>query len=121
MTRLAVLILTYNEEKNIADCIRTAGFADEVVVVDSGSSDRTRELAESLGARCVVHPMEEGFAAQRNFALTATDADWVFYLDADERFAAATWQTVRALVTHHDAPQRQAGRSPQLRQTGVVL
>ena len=98
MTRLAVLILTYNEEKNIADCIRTAGFADEVVVVDSGSSDRTRELAESLGARCVVHPMEEGFAAQRNFALTATDADWVFYLDADERLTPEAGEEIRQLA-----------------------
>ncbi|VBB09305.1 nucleotide-diphospho-sugar transferases [Lucifera butyrica] len=85
MSRLAVLILTYNEEHHIAGCIQSASFADEIVVVDSGSSDRTVALAEAHEAKVVQHPMTEGFAAQRNFALTCTDADWVLYLDADER------------------------------------
>ena len=98
MKKLAVLILTYNEEANIEDCIRSAAFADEIVLIDSGSTDRTRSLAESLGARFVVHAMDEGFAAQRNFALTQTDADWVFYLDADERMTTEAGDEVRALV-----------------------
>lgn len=85
MKKVAVLILTYNEEKNINDCVRSVEFADEVVVIDSGSTDRTVELAERLGAKVIHHPMEEGFAGQRNFALQKTVADWVLYLDADER------------------------------------
>lgn len=84
--RLAVIILTKNEEHNIEGAVKSASFADEVVVLDSGSTDRTREFAERLGARFVVHLMgEDGFAGQRNAALDETDADWVFYLDADER------------------------------------
>ena len=97
MAKLAVIILTFNEEKNIADCIHSAAFADEVLVVDSGSTDETLSLARSLGARVAAHPME-GFAAQRNFALKATDADWIFYLDADERLTSAAGEATRRLA-----------------------
>jgi len=98
-SRLAVLILTKNEEDNIVDCIRSASFADEIVVVDSGSTDRTKELAEGLGAKVVLHPMtEEGFAGQRNFALTQTTAEWVFYLDADERVIKEAVPGIQAIV-----------------------
>lgn len=83
--QLAVLILTYNEEKNIADCMASVHFADEIIVVDSGSTDETVNIAGKLGAKVAFHPMDEGFAGQRNFALTQTSADWVLFLDADER------------------------------------
>lgn len=83
---LAVLILTYNEATHIRDCIASvADLADEIVVIDAGSADETVRLAQEAGARVVHHPMTEGFAAQRNFALAQTAAQWVFYLDADER------------------------------------
>lgn len=99
MPKLAVIILTKNEEKNIEDCIRSASFADEIVVIDSGSTDRTQELAEAAGARFIVHPMDEaGFAGQRNFALTQTEMEWVFYLDADERITATAAQKIKKLV-----------------------
>ncbi|WP_037354010.1 glycosyltransferase family 2 protein [Selenomonas sp. FC4001] len=86
MPRLAVIILTKNEEANIEGAMESAAFADEIVIIDSGSTDRTKELAERHGAKFVSHPMDdEGFAGQRNFALTQTNAEWVLYLDADER------------------------------------
>jgi glycosyltransferase involved in cell wall biosynthesis len=85
MKRIAVLILTYNEEKNIEACIQSVLFADEIIVIDSGSKDNTLKIAEDMGAKTVIHAMTEGFAAQRNFALTQTQADWVLFLDADER------------------------------------
>lgn len=104
MPKLAVLILTKNEEKNIAECIQSAAFANEIVVIDSGSTDRTRELAESAGARFVVHLMDdEGFAGQRNYALTQTNADWVFYLDADERITAKAAGKIQQLVERDEA------------------
>ena len=83
--KIAVLILTYNEEKNIEECVSSASFAHEVIVIDSGSTDSTMEITQRLGAKFAYHPMNEGFAGQRNFALTQTEADWVLYLDADER------------------------------------
>lgn len=83
--KLSVLILTYNEERYIGECMKSACFADEIVVIDSGSIDSTLEIAQRMGAKVVTHPLNEGFAAQRNFALTQTDAEWVLFLDADER------------------------------------
>lgn len=97
MARLAVLILTYNEEKNIEKCIASAAFADEVVVIDSGSSDATRELAKAMGARVVVNTMES-FGVQRNFAATQTEADWILYLDADERITPELAVEIRQAV-----------------------
>ena len=86
MSRLCIIILTKNEEKDIEAAVQNARqCADEIVVVDSGSTDRTVELAKKNGARVVFREWDNDFAAQRNFALTKTDADWVLYLDADER------------------------------------
>lgn len=85
MKKLSVLILAQDEESNISDCIKSVRFADEVVVIDSGSSDRTVAIAKKAGAKVVRHPMKKGFAEQRNFALKKTTAEWVLFLDADER------------------------------------
>lgn len=99
MVRLAVIILTKDEENNIEDCIKSASFADEIVVIDSGSTDATQAKAEALGARFVVHPMgEAGFAGQRNFALTQTEAEWVLFLDADERILPETSLEIRDII-----------------------
>lgn len=98
MPNLAVLILTYNEEKNIAACIESVRFADEIVIVDSGSVDQTIEIARQMGAKVAIRPMVDGFAAQRNFALEQTQADWVFYLDADERATPELAEEIQHIV-----------------------
>jgi glycosyltransferase involved in cell wall biosynthesis len=94
---LTVLILTKNEAANIVPCIRSVLFADQILVIDSGSEDNTSVLATELGAKVVIHPMDDGFAAQRNFALAQAETEWVMFLDADERISpelAAEIQTV---------------------------
>ena len=99
MASLAVVILTLNEKENIRECIETASFADEVLIIDSGSNDGTQDIACSLGARVVERPMDEsGFAGQRNFALTQTKTEWVFYLDADERLTAEAAEEIKGIV-----------------------
>jgi glycosyltransferase involved in cell wall biosynthesis len=86
MSTLSVIILTKNEEKDIEAAIQNAWLcADEVLIMDSGSTDRTVELAKKNRARVVFRAWDNDFAAQRNFALSHTEADWVLYLDADER------------------------------------
>ena len=95
--RLAILVLTYNEEKNIKDCLQSASFADEVIVVDSYSEDDTAALAKKYGATVVQHEMKS-FAAQRNFAMEQTCADWLFFLDADERIAADAAEEISRIV-----------------------
>lgn len=82
--KLTVIILTKNEEQNIADCIASVQWADEVVVFDAFSQDRTVEIAQELGATVAQHPFQN-FAQQRNAALDTVDSDWVFFVDADER------------------------------------
>lgn len=97
MNRLAVLILTYNEEENISDCINSVKFADEIIIVDSGSQDHTEEIAKDLGAKFIYNKMT-GFADQRNFALNQTNAEWVLYLDADERILPDTAKEICNIV-----------------------
>ncbi|MCS3824334.1 glycosyltransferase family 2 protein [Salinibacter ruber] len=83
---ISVLILTLNEEVNIAECLDSVGWADDVLVLDSGSEDRTVEIAEAEGAR-VMHRPFDNFASQRNYGLQegGLEYDWVLHLDADER------------------------------------
>lgn len=98
MATLAVLILTKNEEQNITDAVTNAKqCADEVIVIDSGSTDATKELAEKAGAKVVYRAWDDDFSAQRNFGLAQTQADWVLYLDADERLNAELVQAVLAV------------------------
>jgi glycosyltransferase involved in cell wall biosynthesis len=81
----SVLILTLNEERNLPRCLASARDSDDVVVLDSGSTDRTAELAQSAGARVFNRPFDN-FAGQRNFAQREIPFrhSWVFHLDADE-------------------------------------
>jgi len=83
---ISVLILTLNEEVNIGDCLDSVGWTDDVLVLDSGSEDRTVEIAEAKGAR-VMHRPFDNFASQRNYGLQegGLEHDWVLHLDADER------------------------------------
>ena len=104
MSTLSIIILTKNEEKDIEATIRKARqWADEVLVVDSGSKDRTVELAENNGARVVFRAWDNDFAAQRNFALTQTYTDWVLYLDADERMNDQLVQAIRNVIAKDTA------------------
>lgn len=83
---ITVIILTKNEEKNIIDVIENAkNVSNKILVVDSGSTDKTVELAEANGARVVYRTWDNDFSAQRNFALQYVKTEWVLYLDADER------------------------------------
>jgi (heptosyl)LPS beta-1,4-glucosyltransferase len=81
--KISAVIIAFNEEAKIADAIRSVEWADEVVLVDSGSTDRTIEIAVSLGARVIVNEWA-GFAAQKQFAVDAAANDVIFSLDADE-------------------------------------
>ncbi len=84
MKEITALVLTLNEEENIAECLRTLAWADRILVLDSGSTDRTVEIARSMGADVYFHPFRN-YAEQRNFALSLVRTDWVLFVDADER------------------------------------
>lgn len=96
--RVSGCVIAYMEEDRIADCVRSLAFCDEVVVVDSGSTDRTRDLAAGLGARVVVHAPFPGHWQQKQFAIEQARNDWVFCLDADERATPELATRVRGLA-----------------------
>lgn len=81
--KISISIITYNEEKIIAKCLEKLRWADEILVIDSGSTDDTVTICESFGAK-VIHHAFENFGAQKQFALDQTANDWVLSLDADE-------------------------------------
>lgn len=97
MPPVSATIIAHNEAHGIARAIRSLGAADEIVVVDGGSIDETREIAAKMGARVILHPWE-GFAAQKHFAVSQARHDWILSLDADEEFdddaqtALARWK-----------------------------
>jgi glycosyltransferase involved in cell wall biosynthesis len=94
---LSVVIITLNEEGNLARTLASVAWADEIVVVDSGSTDRTRQVAESFGAKFYVEPWK-GFAAQKNSALAKATGDWILSLDADEELEPALPEEIRTTL-----------------------
>jgi len=84
MNKLSVIIPTFNEESYIEDAIKSVSFADEIIVVDSHSTDNTKHIAISLGCK-VIERKFDNFSAQKNFALQYANGDWILFIDADER------------------------------------
>lgn len=81
--KLSACIIAHNEERALERCLKSLGFADEIVVVDAGSTDRTQEIAGKYTKKIVIHPWQ-GFAKQRNVGLDHCSGTWVFFVDADE-------------------------------------
>jgi glycosyltransferase involved in cell wall biosynthesis len=100
---LSVCVVALNEEDRIADCLRSADFADEWIVVDSHSTDRTRDIAAGLGAR-VIERDWPGHVQQKNVALDAATHDWVLCLDADERVSPELRAAILAALGRDDLP-----------------
>jgi glycosyltransferase involved in cell wall biosynthesis len=100
---LCVGILTLNEENRITTCIRSAHFADQILVIDSGSKDKTQELAKEAGAEVHDYPDWQGFAEQRNRMLRHCQCDFIFFLDADEQITPPLEQEIlQAMHTPDD-------------------
>ncbi len=82
---ISAVILTKNEEKNIADCIKSLAFSSEIIVVDDNSTDKTVEIAKKHNTRVFERKLNGDFASQRNFGLMQAKGEWVLFVDADER------------------------------------
>ena len=109
--KISAAIIAFNEEKNIAHALQSVQWADEVIVVDSESSDRTREISAGLGARVIVNKWP-GFSQQKQFAAEAAANDWIFSLDADERVSPALESEILALI--ETGPEADGYRIPRL-------
>ena len=107
MVEISACVITKNEEKNIGrwlNCMRVA--ADEMIVVDTGSTDKTCELARAAGARLYHFAWRDDFAAAKNYAIEQARGRWILFLDADEYCTPATVGAVRPLLRrltpHHE-------------------
>jgi (heptosyl)LPS beta-1,4-glucosyltransferase len=105
LVELAAVVLARNEERHIGACLDSLAWADERVVFDDLSTDATPEIARARGARIIQHPKDD-FAAQRNAALDAVQAQWIFFVDADERATPALAEEVRRVIRYQGAQAR---------------
>ncbi|MEE9218028.1 MAG: glycosyltransferase family 2 protein [Acidobacteriota bacterium] len=96
MAAISAVIIALDEASRIADAVKSAHWADEVLVVDGGSRDETREIARQAGARVIENPWP-GFSTQKNFGASQAHHDWILSLDADERIDESLARSVRAL------------------------
>lgn len=99
---LTAIVLTYNEEKHLGDCLASLAWADERLVFDSHSTDRTVEIARAAGAR-VVQRRFDNYAGQRQAALAATPSEWVLFVDADERVPAALAAEIQRVLNQPES------------------
>ncbi|MCL2296847.1 MAG: glycosyltransferase family 2 protein [Proteobacteria bacterium] len=104
---LSLVLITQNAEAELAACLASAPFAAEIVIVDSGSTDNTRRIAEQFGARFIEQPWL-GFGPQKNAAVTAARHDWVLCLDADERISDALAQTIATVFAQPESERAAA-------------
>jgi GT2 family glycosyltransferase/Flp pilus assembly protein TadD len=96
--RFSLVMMVKNEENNIADCLACVrDLVDEMIVVDTGSTDRTKEIATAMGAKVFDFPWVDSFSAARNEGLRHASGEWVFWLDADDRLDEANREKLRAL------------------------
>ena len=98
MVKISALILAKNEERNIKACIETLSFVDDILVIDDFSTDKTKAIAEKLGARVIQHSMNGDWGAQQTFAIQNAKYEWVLFVDADERISDPLAKEIRSVV-----------------------
>jgi glycosyltransferase involved in cell wall biosynthesis len=115
-------VITKNEEANIGPCLDGLAFCDDRIVVDAGSTDRTVALARERGARVETHDWR-GFGAQKNFALSLAQGDWVLSVDADERVSPALAREIERAIAEaradgYEIPRRSSFVGREMRHSG---
>ncbi len=109
---VACIVITKNEERNIADCLASVRWADDLIVVDAESSDKTVELARASGAKVFVRPWP-GFGLQKNFGMAQASSDWILILDTDERVTEELREEVRICLKQWKSGDPVAYRIPR--------
>ncbi len=114
MSTLTAAVLTLNEAEHLPDCLASLTWADVVLVLDSGSTDPTVDIARAAGVQVITHPFEN-YARQRQRALDLVSTPWVLFVDADERVPPELAEEVRAVISQADpwpATTSPSGPSP---------
>ncbi len=103
INRLSVVVITKNEEDNIEDCLKSVQWADEIVVIDSGSSDRTVEIAGKYTNKIFIEDWQ-GYSHAKNFGISKTTGDWILSIDADERVTPELADELKMLLRENNLP-----------------
>jgi glycosyltransferase involved in cell wall biosynthesis len=112
MQKLSVVIITKNEERNIERCLASVRWADDIIVVDAQSTDRTAALARAMDAR-VIDRAWEGFAIQKEFAVSQARNEWVLSLDADEEVTGELRSEIQRVLCDADLAPSTAAQEPR--------
>src|SRR5260221_6371556 len=99
--KLSVVIIAKNAENLIVDCIDSVAFAEEIIVVDNNSTDRTVDVAKASGAK-VIKSAENNFAQLRNLGLKKTTGQWILYIDSDERATPELVRSIQTVIVSND-------------------
>lgn len=100
---LSLCMIVKNEEKFLEGCLKSVqGVVDEIILVDTGSTDKTLEIAKAFGAKQFLFPWTGDFSAARNEALSHATGEWILYLDADERLKSGQGKKLRHLLSHNN-------------------
>ncbi|WP_343697531.1 glycosyltransferase family 2 protein [Flavobacterium sp.] len=100
---LSALLITYNEESNIREVLDNLAFADEIIIVDSFSTDKTFEIASAYKNVKIVQRAFDNFALQRNFTIDLAANSWILFIDADERLSPELQQEIRKVINHENS------------------
>lgn len=111
--RISAIVITYNEQANIGNCLSSLSFVDEIIVVDSSSTDATARIAGQMGARVLVTPDWPGFGPQKSRALALASGDWVLSIDADERVSKELADEILAAIRSNSAKAYEINRLTQ--------
>ena len=100
---IAAVLIVKNEGENLRACLQSvASWVDEIIILDSGSSDNTAEIAAEFNARYDIEPIWQGYGRQRQMAQQRVTADWCFWIDADERVTPELQQNIKAVLQQPD-------------------
>ena len=102
--KISCVIITYNEEENLSDCLNSINWCDEIIIVDSGSSDKTVEIAEKFGAK-VFKKDFAGYGEQKQYAVSLASNDWIFSIDADEIITKELQESILKRFSSSDLPE----------------
>ena len=105
---LGVALITRDAQQHLAECLRAVQFADDVVVLDSGSTDETCAIARAAGARVVSNTDWQGFGVQKNRAIALLETDWILLIDADEIVSPELAASIQSVISHATAPRTSA-------------
>ncbi len=98
MSTVTAIILARNEEQHIVDCIKSIQFADEILVIDDGSTDQTVSLATGLGAKVIPHPLNGDWSQQRRFGISQAQSEWILFVDSDERVSPELAKSIQRVI-----------------------